>query len=268
MYSSFLKLAQEDAAHGEMQGLRCLFKYFKKTLSACFEPGGPSPAWIPVRDTNRPDCLHVHADFSVSYLHPHVCAEHYLEFEQLAHRYLDYLDYDYGIRCLLELLTMGGAAAAASAGHPLAPATVALLEAWQQHMDMCAALGTAAEDPRLRLHKHLADKRKGRSKAQRSREAREVAGVAAVEGDAAEGTGTPPSATSPSQPPHSGKDKTASLRGASPSSAQRPPRSAQRKEKAALRAKAQPFLPQAQPQKSLSPQARALPDRLGDFLGN
>ena len=55
----------------------------------------------------------------------------------------------------------------------------------------------------------------------------------------------------------------------------KPPKSAQRREKAQAKARLyqqqqqqQLFLPQAQPQKSMSPQARGLPDRLGDFLGN
>ena len=36
-------------------------------------------------------------------------SEQFTEFEALAHRYHDYMDYEHGIRCLLELLTMGTA---------------------------------------------------------------------------------------------------------------------------------------------------------------
>ena len=39
MFDSFVKLAQEDAAQGETAGLCCLFKYFKRALGQCFEPG-------------------------------------------------------------------------------------------------------------------------------------------------------------------------------------------------------------------------------------
>lgn len=41
---------------------------------------------------------------------PSCCvSEQFTEFEALAHRYHDYMDYEHGIRCLLELLTMGTA---------------------------------------------------------------------------------------------------------------------------------------------------------------
>ena len=58
------------------------------------------------------------------------------------------MNFDFGIRCLIELLTMGGSDAAAAAGHELAPSTLDLLEAWQQHVDMCSSMGRQSEDPR------------------------------------------------------------------------------------------------------------------------
>ena len=178
------------------------------------------------------------------------------------------MSFDYGTRCLVELLTMGGAEAAAAAGHALSPCTVELLEAWQHHVDVCAMMADQSEDPRLKLHKQLAEKRKSRSKARRSRSAKEGDGtlMAAVEGEAPVDGSAPASPA----PQRKGQAKGQQVpRGASPNpGAQRPPKCVQKLDRGVLRAKAQPFMPQAQPQKSLSPQARGLPDRLGDFLGN
>lgn len=222
MFQSFVTFAQEDAAQGDTQGLCYLFKYFKKALMISFE------------------------------------AEHYVEFEQLAHRYHDYMDFDYGIRCLVELLTMGGQEAASAVGHTLAPATIVLLEAWQAHMDRQAALDKESVDPRLKLHKHLAEKRKSRSKARCNRSAKDDnGGVAATDGEPVERV--PHAQAAPSSSiPHQRNN-----RGGAP-----PKTAAQVGCKAFHKAKSIRSYPQAQPQVSLSPQARGLPDRLGDFLGN
>jgi len=224
MFQSFVKLAQEDAAQGETHGLCCLFKYFKRALMTSFE------------------------------------AEHYVEFEQLAHRYHDYMDFDFGIRCLVELLTMGGQEAASAAGHTLAPVTIVLLEAWQAHV----ALANASMDPRQKLHKQLAEKRKSRSKARCNRSAKDDSGiVAAVGGEPAQGVPNAEAAPSSSVPNHQKIKDNRQAQGASSKTAHKGgPKALQ---KAFPRAK---YYPQAQPQASLSQQARGLPDRLGDFLGN
>lgn len=134
MYRSFLVLAQEDAAQGSLHGLRLLFSFFKKRLASCFD------------------------------------AEQFCEFEQLAHRYHDYMDYEYGIRCLLELLTMGTSEVVTASGCTLSAMTVSLLEAWGRYVESCSnqsnlAPETGSDEARVKLHKQLAEKRKKRSKA-------------------------------------------------------------------------------------------------------
>ncbi len=151
---------------------------------------------------------------------------------------------------------MGGAEAAAAAGYTLSPATESVLAAWRHHVEACTAMASAAEDPRRKLHKQLADKRKQRTKA---KAVRAEAASAAAEGEVVTAGVEPKSRVAPAghaaalPVPRAGDSNTAP----------RPARYAQRKEKVALRAKAPPFHPQA-----VSVQARGLPDRLGDLLGN
>ncbi|KAG1665065.1 hypothetical protein FOA52_012484 [Chlamydomonas sp. UWO 241] len=96
IYRSFVLLAQEDTTRqGQTYGLRALFKFYRERLSLHFD------------------------------------ARHLAEFEDLAHRYFDYMGIDCGVRCLLEALTVGGVArAAAEAGVVLDPLTAQLLGAW------------------------------------------------------------------------------------------------------------------------------------------
>lgn len=97
MYRSFVLLAQEDTTQGQIYGLKCLFRFLRNRLL-------------------------VHLD--AAQLH---------EFEDLAHRYYDYINCDFGVRCLLEALTMGVEQTAASADVALGPLTVEMLNAWKQY---------------------------------------------------------------------------------------------------------------------------------------
>eukprot|EP00955_Chlamydomonas_euryale_P052566 355198-Chlamydomonas_euryale.AAC.2 len=97
MYRSFVLLAQEDTTQGQTYGLCCLFSFFKRRLAVRFD------------------------------------AAHLATFQDLAHRYYDYLSFDYGVRCLLEALTMGLHAAADAAGVGLDPLTLSMLSAWEQY---------------------------------------------------------------------------------------------------------------------------------------
>jgi len=226
MHKSFMVLAQEDAAQGDVYGLNNLFKFFQRYLSVDFD------------------------------------SELFRDCEQLAHRYHDYMGYEFGIKCLISILTLGGKEAAAAAGYGLSDATEDLLSAWQQHVQMCASLSVSGDDPRRKLHRKLAEKRKKRSKAKGNM--------------GQSGSVTPKQEMSISNTGARGSPMTEQPRGhcksggsADGKSVQRPPRYVQKKERQGMPlVKTPPWMQQVEPQEPPSPGLDRLPDRLGDLLGD
>ncbi|GAX81282.1 hypothetical protein CEUSTIGMA_g8714.t1 [Chlamydomonas eustigma] len=226
MHKSFMVLAQEDAAQGVVYGLNNLFKFFQRYLAEEFD------------------------------------ADLFRDFEQLAHRYHDYMGYDLGIKCLIGVLTMGGKEAAATAGYVLSEATEDLLSAWQQHVEMCGSLSASGDDPRRKLHRHLAEKRKKRSKAKGK--AGQGSSVHIEQETSASNSGA---LGSPMLEQPRGKGKSSgSVEG---KSGQGPPRYVQRKEKQSIVSpRILPWMQEAVRQQPKSPDLIGLPDRLGDLLGD
>mmetsp|Transcript_37939 Transcript_37939/g.84519 ORF Transcript_37939/g.84519 Transcript_37939/m.84519 type:complete len:322 (+) Transcript_37939:393-1358(+) len=223
MYRSFKRFAEEDASCGHLAGMKCLFSFLEATVSERFDK------------------------------------DLFTEFEDLAHRYHDYLGYPCGVTCLRTFLLNGGAAEAAAAGMSLHPDSVVLMDcamqlsaADAQHEMQAAWLSEQHTQACYQLSKGLqvAARAAGNMVPHKPRKKR-----GKVSSGSSSCTGCSPAATS-----FTGKKASLGHAGPAASSA---PRFAARP-----RIKIEQFFPQAEPQPSLLPEASSLPDRLGELLGD